>query len=165
MFRHPVLPDSAYLRLYADGVADEWGTGEGRQDVAIIRHLIAGRADAVSVLDVGCGAGDFLATLPAHVFKCGVEPSVAASALASVRDVSILAATLDGLSADARFDFITMIDVIEHVAAPTALLDAATRHLRPGGSLLISTGDAGHILWRRVFKARFWYSSFPEHIS
>jgi hypothetical protein len=97
--------------------------------------------------------------------KYGVEPSVAAAAAAKSRGVSILAPTLEDLSPKARFDVITMIDVVEHVADPRQLLDAALPHLAPGGSLIIATGDATNLLWRRVFRSRFWYSSFPEHIT
>jgi SAM-dependent methyltransferase len=165
MFRHPVLPTSAYLDLYADGAADEWSADGGRQDLAIIRAIIAQKARPGGVLDVGCGAGDFLLTLPAELTKYGVEPSVAAAAAARKRGVSILAPTLVQLSPQVGFDAITMIDVIEHVADPGDLLDQALPHLAPGGSLIIATGDAGNVLWRRVFRSRFWYSSFPEHIT
>jgi SAM-dependent methyltransferase len=165
MFRHPVLPSSAYLRLYADGAEDEWRADWERQDLAIIRRIIAEKPRPSGVLDVGCGAGDFLLTLPANMARYGVEPSVAASAAARERGMSILAPTLDALPPKAAFDVITIIDVIEHVADPGALLDAALLHLSPGGSLIIATGDAGNALWRRVFRSRFWYSSFPEHIT
>jgi len=186
MFRHPILTDSAYLALYAQGAADEWQADEGRQDLSIIRKMIVaagvgaeiavgfgigvGAGAAVGtvparVLDVGCGSGDFLLSLPAEVAKFGVEPSVAAAAAATHRGVSIAAPTLEDLPATGGFDVITMIDVIEHVALPQKLLDAALPHLSPGGRLIIATGDPGHTLWRRVFRSRFWYSSFPEHIS
>ena len=165
MFRHPILPNSTYLRLYADGAEDEFGAVGGRQDFAIIRRMIEEKPRPGGVLDVGCGAGDFLLTLPADLARHGVEPSAAASAAARNRGVSILAPTLDELPAKARFDVITIIDVIEHVADPGALLDAALPHLAPGGSLIIATGDAGNALWRRIFRARFWYLSFPEHIT
>ena len=165
MFRHPVLRASAYLDLYAEGAADEWSADDGRQDLAIIRELIAQKAHPGGVLDVGCGAGDFLSTLPAGLSKFGVEPGVAAAAAATARGVSIAAPTLAQLSPDMVFDVITMIDVIEHVANPGELLDQALPHLAPGGSLIIATGDACHVLWRRIFRSRFWYSSFPEHIT
>jgi SAM-dependent methyltransferase len=165
MFRHPVLQSSAYLDLYSNGVADEWSADEGRQDLAIIRGVIAQNARSGSVLDVGCGAGDFLATLPAETTKYGVEPSIAAAVAATARGVSILAPTLAQLSPHVDFDVITMIDVIEHVADPREFLDQALPHLAPGGYLIIATGDADNILWRRVFRSRFWYSSFPEHIT
>jgi len=172
MFRHPVLPDSAYLALYAQGAADEWRGDEGRQDLSIIRTMIAEAGTAagagkvpVRVLDVGCGSGDFLVSLPPELAKFGIEPSVAAAAAATHRGVTVAAPTLEDWPARGGFDVITMIDVIEHVALPQRLLDAALPHLAPGGRLIIATGDAGHGLWRRVFQSRFWYSSFPEHIS
>jgi SAM-dependent methyltransferase len=165
MFRHPVLGALAYLDLYANGAADEWSADEGRQDLVIIRGIIAQQARPGNVLDVGCGGGDFLLTLPAELTKYGVEPSVAAAAAARKRGVSIPAPTLAQLPPQLDFDVITMIDVIEHVAYPEGLLDQALSHLAPGGSLIIATGDTGNALWNRVFRSRFWYSSFPEHIT
>jgi SAM-dependent methyltransferase len=79
--------------------------------------------------------------------------------------VSILAPTLAQLSARTCFDAIALVDVIEHVADPGDLLDQALLHLAPGGSLIIATGDAGNLLCRKVFRSRFWYSSFREHIT
>jgi SAM-dependent methyltransferase len=165
MFRHPVLQTSEYLDLYANGAADEWSAGDARQDLAIIRGMIAQMVCPGRVLDVGCGAGDFLLTLPAELTKFGVEPSTAAAAAARWRGVSILSPTLAQLSPQPAFDVVTMIDVIEHVAHPGELLDQALSHLTPGGHLIVATADAGNMLWRRVFRSRFWYSSFPEHIT
>lgn len=165
MFRHPVLPDTTYLALYAAGAADEWSGDDARQDLAIVREIIAQKARPGGVLDVGCGAGDFLLTLPAELRRCGVEPSAAAAAAAKKRGIAILAPTLEDLPPQAAFDVITMIDVVEHVADPAALLERALPHLAPGGSLVIATGDPRNVLWRRVFRSRFWYSSFPEHIT
>jgi SAM-dependent methyltransferase len=165
MFRYPVMQASEYLDLYANGTEDEWSADDARQDLATIRGMIARKACPGSVLDVGCGAGDFLLTLPAALTKYGVEPSAAAAAAARSRGVSILSPTLAQLSPQAAFDVITIIDVIEHVADPGELLDQALSHLAPDGHLIVSTGDAGNMLWRRVFRSRFWYSSFPEHIT
>jgi SAM-dependent methyltransferase len=165
MFRHPVLTPAAYLHLYANGVADVWSADDGRQDLAIIRRIIAQRGNPDRMLDVGCGAGEFLSTLPGSWEKNGVEPSAAAAATAARRGVAILGQTLRDLSPQAQFDVITVIDVIEHVVDPADLLDQVLPHLAPGGCLIVSTGDPGNTLWRRVFRARFWYSCFPEHIS
>jgi SAM-dependent methyltransferase len=165
MFRHPVLLDNEYLRLYTNGVEEKWGGSGERQDLAVIRRIIAEKPRPLGVLDVGCGTGDFLLTLPANIHRYGIEPSLAASYVAIKRGLSILAATLDELPAHRLFDVVTIIDVIEHVAYPGALLEAALPLLAPGGSLIIATGDADNALWRRVFRSRFWYSSFPEHIT
>jgi 2-polyprenyl-3-methyl-5-hydroxy-6-metoxy-1,4-benzoquinol methylase len=165
MFRHPVLMPAAYLNLYADGVAEAWSAGHGRQDLEIVRRLIAQHSPSGSVLDVGCGSGGFLATLPASVKKCGVEPSVAAARAATGLGVAILGQTPQDLPAHAQFDVITIIDVIEHVVDPAQTLDELLPHLAPGGCLIVGTGDPTSTPWHRVFRSRFWYSCFPEHIS
>jgi len=165
MFRHPVLTPAAYLNLYADGIAEAWSAGRGRQDLEIVRCLITRHGMPGSVLDVGCGSGGFLATLPASVKKCGIEPSAAAARVATDLGVSILGQTPRDLPAQAQFDVITIIDVIEHLVDPAQMLDQLLPHLAPAGCLIIGTGDPTNRLWRRVFRSRFWYSCFPEHIS
>jgi SAM-dependent methyltransferase len=165
MFRHPVLPSSTYLDLYVKGAGDTWGTDSGRQDLAIVRGIIAQQTSSGYVLDVGCGTGGFLSTLPVGLERCGVEPSVAAAVMATGGGVSILGQTLEDLSPQDQFDVITVIDVIEHVVNPAGLLDQLLPHLLPGGCLIVSTGDPSNRFWRKIFRARFWYSIFPEHIS
>jgi SAM-dependent methyltransferase len=165
MFRHPVLTPAAYLNLYADGVAEAWSVGHGRRDLEIVRRLIAQHSVSGRVLDVGCGSGGFLASLPASVKKYGVEPSVAAARAATGLGVAILGQTPQDLPAQAQFDVITIIDVIEHVVDPAQTLDQLLPHLAPGGCLIVGTGDPTNTSWHRVFRSRFWYSCFPEHIS
>jgi SAM-dependent methyltransferase len=165
LFRHPVLPQSAYHALYENGAAEQWHGDSERLDHATVRTLTLARGTDLRVLDVGCGNGDFLASLPASLARFGIEPSTGAAAAAQSRGIAIAAPTLEALPADARFDVITVIDVIEHLVAPRALLERALTHLSPDGLLIVSTGDPATPAWRRVFRARFWYSSFPEHIS
>jgi SAM-dependent methyltransferase len=165
MFRHPLLSGAAYLELYARGAADEWVADASRLDLQLIRDLIGRRPQARRALDVGCGSGGFLGTLPPQLERFGVEPSSAAGRIAGQQGVSIVGATLDDVPSNLRFDVITMIDVVEHVVDPLALLGQALPHLARGGCLILSTGDPTATAWRHVFRSRFWYSSYAEHIS
>ena len=165
MFRHPVLSTREYSQLYVAGATDQWSTDAARNDLKIIREQIIQRGGTLRVLDIGCSIGGFLLMLPSEVQKFGVEPSTAAAAVASQAGVRIAGCMLDEVDPGQYFDVITLIDVIEHVADPMALLDQAAAHLAPGGRLIVATGDPLNSLWRRVFRSRFWYSGFPEHIT
>jgi len=165
LFRHPILTAAEYHRLYEGGAAEQWSGDETRLDLEVVRSVALGSTGAKRVLDVGCGNGDFLASLPAAWERFGIEPSTGAGALAARRGIGIAAPTLGELPADARFDVITIIDVIEHIPEPAPFLEQAFAHLSPGGVLIVSTGNAQVPVWRGVFGPRFWYCSFPEHIT
>jgi SAM-dependent methyltransferase len=164
MFRHPVLDASAYLSLYASAAPTQWAGGDDRCDLALVGAIVGAEHGVHSVLDVGCGTGDFLASLPGRVSRYGVEPS-GAKAHAAARGVQIVGASLADVPPTMTFDAITIIDVIEHVPEPGVLLGRAFSLLRPGGIVVVSSGDPETWVWRRVFAARFWYASFPEHVS
>lgn len=164
MFRHPVLSSPSYLALYESGMPTHWSGGGNREDMRVIGSMVGSPAGNPMILDVGCGRGDFLDSLPRNFLKYGIEPSRAATDAAS-RGVKIVARDIQQLALDARFDVITIIDVIEHVTDPASLLGAAYMHLAPGGKIIVSTGNPECPWWRRVFKSKFWYVSFPEHVS
>jgi SAM-dependent methyltransferase len=165
LFRHPVQTLATYNQLYEAGAAGQWSGDSERLDLQTVRGVVLEERRPLRVLDVGSGNGDFLASLPANAARFAIEPSTGAAAAAVTRGIDVIAPTLEHLPADARFDVITIIDVIEHLADPRALLDRAYTHLSPGGLIIVSTGDPTTPAWRKIFGARFWYSSFPEHIT
>jgi SAM-dependent methyltransferase len=163
MFRHPVLPAARYLALYQSGAPDQWQGADHREDLRIIRSIVAD-GKISSVLDVGCGAGEFLASLPAGIARFGIEPSAAAS-VAQSRGIDVLAPELASWREPGQFAAVTIIDVIEHIPEPRAFLTEAYLRVAPGGLLIVSTGNPEAFLWRRVLGARFWYATFPEHVT
>jgi 2-polyprenyl-6-hydroxyphenyl methylase/3-demethylubiquinone-9 3-methyltransferase len=100
-----------------------------------------------SALDVGCGAGllaEPLARLGATVTGIDASPDViaVARAHAEAMGLAIDYRAGDVQQLDGRFDLITCMEVIEHVADPAAFLDALARRLAPGGLLILSTPNA-----------------------
>jgi len=164
MFRHPLLSPLEYSRLYEAGDALQWSGVERRRDFQLVRAMIESHPTANSILDVGCGSGEFLASLRPEIAKFGAEPSSGAAVFARDRGIDVLAATIDRVAETRRFDIITMIDVIEHVVDPVSLLTQAYLRTAPGGFIIVSTGNPESWAWRRAFSSRFWYVSFPEHI-
>jgi 2-polyprenyl-3-methyl-5-hydroxy-6-metoxy-1,4-benzoquinol methylase len=108
-----------------------------------IRRWTSSTSDSQrSLLDVGCATGALLDQSRAFGFvPHGVElnPHFAEYARTAF-GLPVVAGelSLDHFDPEA-FDVITMIDLLEHVADPLGLLDAAWHLLKPGGLLVVYT--------------------------
>lgn len=117
-----------------------------------------------SVLDVGCGDGLFLATISQEWLKYGLEPSSAGAELARKRDLNVSCGTLENPPQDYEVDLLCALDVIEHVIDPHSFIDSLKKQLRPGGIVLILTGDSTS-LPARVAGAQWSYLKWCGHVS
>jgi SAM-dependent methyltransferase len=104
-----------------------------------------------TVLDLGCGAGEFTAIAAAAGARVvGVE--VAEAALARARaahpELDLRLAEIGGPLpfADSEFELVWISEVIEHVADTGHFLDEVRRVLTPGGRLLVTTPAHGRAL-------------------
>ena len=103
--------------------------------------------DGRTALDVGCGAGlltEPLARLGARASGIDASPELIdvarRHAAAMGLDIDYRAGDVQEL--EGRFDLITCMEVIEHVADPAAFVQALARRLAPGGLLILSTPNA-----------------------
>jgi SAM-dependent methyltransferase len=125
----------------------------------LIKQYVNGR----KILDVGCGEGVFLSTISHEWSKQGVEPSASGASLAQKRNLDVSRATLD-TSPDYQVDLISALDVIEHVIDPHHFVESFKRHLRPGGAVLLLTGDADSYA-ARIAGPQWSYLRWCGHIS
>jgi len=100
-----------------------------------------------SALDVGCGAGlltEPLTRLGATVTGIDAAPEVIAVARehAAAQGLSIDYRLGDIQKLDGKFDLITCMEVIEHVADPATFVKALANRLAPDGLLVMSTPNA-----------------------
>ncbi len=162
-FRWPQPSESELTELYQLAEADPWTyTPSERPDWVLALRTI--EKSAVSrVLDVGCFDGAFLGMLPLRTEKYGVEISQPAADRARKAGISILGGTLQNL-AEEPFDAVVAFDVIEHVRDPEEFLHDMAVLTKPGGLVIISTGNLDSLSWR-FMGSRYWYSSLPEHLS
>ena len=97
-----------------------------------------------TALDVGCGAGllaEPLARMGAKVTAVDAAPELITVAKAHATGAGLAidyrAIGVEGLKG--RFDLITAMEVIEHVADPRAFVASLAERLAPGGLLILST--------------------------
>lgn len=97
-----------------------------------------------SALDVGCGAGllaEPLARLGANVTAVDAAPELieVAKAHAAGQGLDIDYRAVGVEAVDGRFDLITAMEVVEHVADPQEFVNCLAARLAPDGLLILST--------------------------
>jgi 2-polyprenyl-3-methyl-5-hydroxy-6-metoxy-1,4-benzoquinol methylase len=146
--------------------------GRAASHFGIIRDRVGatvlwlGERQRGSLLDIGCGNGDFLVQMKALGWEvAGVEPDPAAASVAKERLGGVISAgTLE--SADfggATFDAITLSHVIEHVADPVGLLAQCRSLLTERGRVIVVTPNL-HSLGRKLFGSDWRGWDVPRHL-
>jgi len=97
-----------------------------------------------TALDVGCGAGllaEPLARLGASVTAVDAAPELieVAKTHAAGQGLTIDYRATGVEDLDGKFDLVTAMEVVEHVADPQDFIDALAARLAPGGLMILST--------------------------
>ena len=152
---------------YADGYADYQGSAEVlrsefRQTVEELASLGVREG---RLLEIGCAYGYFLDEAARRFDVSGVEISEAAAEAARARHKDIRTGPLsdDTLRGLDQLDAIVLLDVIEHLEDPTATFALCAERLKPGGVLLLTTGDWAAPL-ARLLGPRWRLMTPPQHL-
>jgi SAM-dependent methyltransferase len=123
---------------------------------------ISRRAPARSVLDVGCGSGEFLEAAVAEGWRAvGVEPLPDASQVARERGLDVRTGTTDDI--DETFDAVTAFHVLEHMPDGPDFLRALARCAKPGGVVYVESPNWDSRL--RALTGERWMHLRPgEHL-
>lgn len=116
------------------------------------------------LLDVGCGLGYLLEAARARGWDAtGVDPSPFSVAQARAKGFEAHRGLLHELNLPAAsFDAISLLQVVEHLIDPRALLAECRRLLKPGGAILVETPNPASLL-ATVKKEGFNYWIPPVH--
>ncbi|MBF0125053.1 MAG: class I SAM-dependent methyltransferase [Magnetococcales bacterium] len=145
-FDYATIPVGYYDALFhrGRGVQSQWH----RLKFARFRRAMGGYRRH---LDIGCGPGTLIGSLGVEHESTGIDLAAGQIDYATARyaapqrrfQVTEAGTTLP--FADASFDVITLVELVEHLpeAEIISLLRESTRLLRPQGRLLLSTPDYG----------------------
>lgn len=157
--------DRAVYRRMAEQEERHWWFAARRGIVErLIGRFLPDKADP-ALLEIGCGTGGNLKLLQqfGRVDACEFDAEARAVAAAKSGIAVSEGALPDRIPApDSSYDFIVLLDVLEHVDADMESLAAISRKLKPEGRLLVtvpalpwlwSAHDAKHHHFRRYTKA------------
>lgn len=130
-----------------------------RISAGLILPIITKNMPKGILLDVGCATGEFLSIAKSFGYSVeGLELSKWSSDIAKSKGITIHRKLLDSLSRQYpdRYDVITLFGVIEHFEEPIKEMKAIQKLLKPGGLLIIWTGDVNS-LPSRILGKKWWY--------
>jgi 2-polyprenyl-3-methyl-5-hydroxy-6-metoxy-1,4-benzoquinol methylase len=121
---------------------------------------------ALSSLDIGCAAGYFVDFMKNRGYNAeGIEVADGPVTFArnklglTIHQANFLDWDLDGSK---KYDVVTLWATIEHLHMPKETLNKIKLHLKPGGTLIISTCRYGILAkWK---KQQWRYLNVPEHL-
>jgi 2-polyprenyl-3-methyl-5-hydroxy-6-metoxy-1,4-benzoquinol methylase len=119
------------------------------------------------LLDVGCGTGEFLATMKAAGWQVqGLERDERAAVWASEHhQIAISTGSVEQLSVSTQqYDVISLWHVLEHLYDPGQALEIIARRLQENGVLLIAVPNIAG-LDARIYKSNWVALDAPRHVN
>jgi len=163
-------PASIYTEEYfkgghRDGYADYEGSGEQlRHEFRRILDALTKHVSGGKLIELGCAFGFFLDEASSKFQTCGVELSDYAREVCTAKGLDVVREiTPEFLASRGPFDAAVMLDVLEHMQDPGIVLDQLHAAMRPGGKLLVTTGDYGSLLARTMGR-RWRLMTPPQHL-
>lgn len=126
--------------------------------------LIKESTEGKTILDYGCGAGDFLQHMQKNGYVVtGMEPNPKANEISKskIGNENVVDCELKDIKQ--KFDIITMWHVLEHIPNLNEILTELKNHLNPGGTLIIAVPN--HLSYDAIHYGKLWAAyDVPRHL-
>jgi 2-polyprenyl-6-hydroxyphenyl methylase/3-demethylubiquinone-9 3-methyltransferase len=175
-YYYTIKDPQEFLKYYSNSYKGDYKKGRARKIISLFPELKGKR-----ILEVGCGGG--------YYSLAASEKGVREITLVDISHVRVKGAKLNllenanffcnGIATDATnlpfkngyFDFILLIDLVEHIKEDEAFLNEIRRVLQSGGLLVIATQNCASFnyfleapIQRYVLKNRNWMGWDTTHI-
>ncbi|MCZ6673896.1 MAG: class I SAM-dependent methyltransferase, partial [Verrucomicrobia bacterium] len=157
------LPDVlSYYEQLEDQAYENSRNERFLQSEALLRKLKKYQKSG-KLLDVGAGSGILVeAAIKSGYDATGIEPSTWLQEQAVKQNLPVTKGILSDVPEEKKYDTITVIDVIEHVADPIGLLKEVGARLKEQGVAMIVTPDCRS--WFARILGRKWWHFRMAHI-
>jgi len=164
-------PSAYYTAGYFSGDRSD-GYADYRGAEPVLRREFARAVDFIRrfkssgrLLDIGCAYGFFLQEARRHFDVSGIELAEDAAEFCRQAGLSVVSGVADvpTLAKIGALDVVTLFDVIEHLPQPQDVLALACRQLKPGGVIVLTTGDFASLA-ARVMGAKWRLMTPPQHL-
>lgn len=147
VFLSPRPSSSKVEEYYRESYDGSYGAAESSADrqpvfASVLMHLLEWRKPSGRLLDIGCGDGAFLMLCREAGWNCtGVEVSQGAAERARAKGLRVLSPSELGQSTAGQFDVVTLVNVLETVTDPAALVKAMAQQVSAQGIIAIRVSN------------------------
>lgn len=128
------------------------------------RSLIHQFKSSGTILDYGCGTGDFLKTMGKRGWNTvGIEPDNGARAIAEKKINGEILSTIDEIGSEEKFDIITAWHVVEHISDLSETLKLLRKRLNKDGYFLVAVPNINSYD-AEVYKEHWAGYDVPRHL-
>ena len=147
VFLSPRPSSTSVEEYYRESYDGSYGAAESSADrrpvfASVLAHLSGWRKPPGRLLDIGCGDGAFMMLCREAGWTCaGVEVSQGAAARARAKGCTVVSPAELGPSTAGEFDVVTLVNVLETVTDPAALVSAMALQVKPQGIIAIRVSN------------------------